>query len=65
MALDGAPGGIKGRIETVLYQGERTECLVRVGDQLITIYGPPETAGLRHRDVTLVLPEEAMSLWPK
>ena len=66
LVLEGqVPGGLQGRIETVLYQGERTECLVRVGEQVVTVYGPPETAGLRQRDVILVLPEEAISLWPR
>ncbi|MQA65174.1 MAG: ATP-binding cassette domain-containing protein [Alphaproteobacteria bacterium] len=65
IAVEGGNGGLPGRIETVLYQGERTECLVRVGEELLTIYGPPEAAGLRGRDVTLVLPAEAISLWPR
>ena len=64
LALDGGDG-LAGRIETVLYQGDRTECLVRVGQELLTIYGPPETAGLRNRDVKLVLRPEAISLWPR
>ncbi|MGE0651507.1 MAG: ABC transporter ATP-binding protein [Alphaproteobacteria bacterium] len=65
IAVEGGNGGLPGRIETVLYQGERTECLVRVGEELLTIYGPPEAAGLRGRDVTLILPAEAISLWPR
>jgi ABC-type Fe3+/spermidine/putrescine transport system ATPase subunit len=65
IAVEGGNGGLPGRIETVLYQGERTECLVRVGEELLTIYGPPEVVGLRGRDVTLILPAEAISLWPR
>jgi iron(III) transport system ATP-binding protein len=54
-----------GRVETVLYQGDRTECAVRVGGSLITIYGPPEARTMRDRDVGLVLAPEALTLWPK
>ncbi len=53
-----------GNIETVLYQGDRTECAVRVGSDLITIYGPPEARTMRGRNVTLVLVPEALTLWP-
>ena len=56
---------LTGRVETVLYQGERAECMVRVGDELITIYGPPAARGLKGREVTLAMAPEAISLWPK
>jgi ABC-type Fe3+/spermidine/putrescine transport system ATPase subunit len=62
-----ASGGnnLTGHMETVLYQGDRSECLVRVGDELITVYGPPEAVGLRGQDVALELAPEAISLWPR
>ena len=56
---------LAGKIETVLYQGDRTECAVRVGNDLITIYGPPEARTMRDQNVTLVLAPEALTLWPK
>lgn len=56
---------LAGIIETVLYQGDRTECAVRVGNELITIYGSPEARSMRGHDVTLVLAPEALTLWPK
>jgi ABC-type Fe3+/spermidine/putrescine transport system ATPase subunit len=56
---------LAGHVETVLYQGDRSECLVRVGDELITVYGPPEAVSLRGRDVALELATEAISLWPR
>jgi ABC-type Fe3+/spermidine/putrescine transport system ATPase subunit len=56
---------LTGHMETVLYQGDRSECLVRVGDELITVYGQPEAVNLRGQDVTLGLAPEAISLWPR
>jgi ABC-type Fe3+/spermidine/putrescine transport system ATPase subunit len=61
----GAANGLAGRIGTVLYQGDRTECMVRVGEETLTVYGPPEARDWRDRDVALVLAPEALSLWPK
>ncbi|MFN4283088.1 MAG: ABC transporter ATP-binding protein [Alphaproteobacteria bacterium] len=55
---------LAGKVETVLYQGDRTECAVRVGNDLITIYGPPEARTMRGQDVTLELAPEALTLWP-
>ena len=62
---DGDGNRLTGRVETVLYQGERAECMVRVGNELITIYGPPGSRGLKGREVTLTLAPDAISLWPK
>ncbi len=56
---------LAGRVETVLYQGDRSECLVRVGEELVTVYGPPEAVSLRGQDVALELAPEAISLWPR
>jgi ABC-type Fe3+/spermidine/putrescine transport system ATPase subunit len=56
---------LAGHVETVLYQGDRSECLVRFGDELITVYGPPEAVNLRDKDVALELAPEAISLWPR
>ncbi len=61
---EGEENRLSGRIETVLYQGDRTECTVRVGDDLITIYGPPEARAMRNTDVELFLAPEALTLWP-
>ncbi len=56
---------VPGRIEAVLYQGERTECLVAVGDTMLTVYGPPDATDLGGQDVMLHFPKEAVSLWPR
>ncbi|MDX1483446.1 MAG: ABC transporter ATP-binding protein [Alphaproteobacteria bacterium] len=60
----GGENRLSGRIETVLYQGDRTECTVRVGGDIITIYGPPEARAMRNRDVELFLAPEALTIWP-
>ena len=56
---------LTGHMETVLYQGERSECLVRVGGELLTVYSTPEAVSLRGKDVSLELAPEAISLWPR
>ncbi len=56
---------LNGHVETVLYQGERSECLVRVGSELLTVYSTPEAVNLRGKDVSLELAPEAISLWPR
>jgi ABC-type Fe3+/spermidine/putrescine transport system ATPase subunit len=64
-AGEGGANSLAGHVETVLYQGERSECLVRVGSELITVYGPPEAVKLRGSDITLELAPDAISLWPR
>jgi iron(III) transport system ATP-binding protein len=61
----GGTNCLNGHVETVLYQGERSECLVRVGGELLTVYSTPEAVALRGRDVSLELAPEAISLWPR
>jgi ABC-type Fe3+/spermidine/putrescine transport system ATPase subunit len=57
------PNQVPGKVEAVLYQGERTECVIRVGDTLLTLFGPAEVTELNGCDVLLHFPEEAISLW--
>jgi ABC-type Fe3+/spermidine/putrescine transport system ATPase subunit len=61
----GGENRLAGNVETVLYQGDRTECAVRVGNDLITVYGPPEARAMRGRNIALVLTPEALTLWPR
>ena len=56
---------IVGKVETVLYQGERSEYLVRVGDALFSLYAPADVTDLSGRDVTLQFEPDAISLWPR
>jgi iron(III) transport system ATP-binding protein len=56
---------LEGLVETVLYQGDRSECAVRVGDELITVYGAPEATELRNSKVWLNFAPEAITLWPR
>jgi ABC-type Fe3+/spermidine/putrescine transport system ATPase subunit len=59
------PNMLEGLVETVLYQGERSECVVRVGSELVTVYGAPEATALRNSKVWLNFAPEAITLWPR
>ena len=61
----GAANALEGTVETALYQGERTECAVRIGQELITVYGAPEARSLRGQRVWLGFAPEAVTLWPR
>jgi ABC-type Fe3+/spermidine/putrescine transport system ATPase subunit len=56
---------VAGKVETVLYQGERSEYLVRVGDALFSLYAPGDATDLSGRGVTLQFDPDAISLWPR
>ena len=62
---DGNPAALEGLVETVLYQGDRSECAVRVGSELITVYAAPEARHLRSQKVWLDFAPEAVTLWPR
>ncbi len=61
-----AEGGIlKGVIEAILYQGDRSECEVRIGSQAILVYLPPQLSPAQGDPVELVLPPGNLRLWAK
>jgi ABC-type Fe3+/spermidine/putrescine transport system ATPase subunit len=62
---DGNPAALEGLVETVLYQGDRSECAVRVGGELITVYAEPEARNLKSHTVWLDFAPEAVTLWPR
>jgi iron(III) transport system ATP-binding protein len=63
---NGVPSNaLTGSIEAILYQGERSECEVRLGDDRIIVYVPPEIAIVRGQSIQLVIPADAFSVWPK
>jgi ABC-type Fe3+/spermidine/putrescine transport system ATPase subunit len=57
-------GTLVGSVEAVLYQGERSECEVRVGGQSMLAYVPPERRVARGDRVALAIAPESISLWP-
>jgi ABC-type Fe3+/spermidine/putrescine transport system ATPase subunit len=61
---DGTAGVLTGIVEAVLYQGERSECEVRVGDAAITVYLPPEATIARGDKIALRIAADAPRLWP-
>jgi ABC-type Fe3+/spermidine/putrescine transport system ATPase subunit len=56
---------LTGKIETVLYQGERSECAVRIGNSLFSLYVPADANLTRGREVVVQFDPEAISLWPR
>src|SRR6185437_13783550 len=43
----GQAGTLQGIVEAVLYQGERSECEVKIGGTAVSIYLPPDTSAAR------------------
>jgi ABC-type Fe3+/spermidine/putrescine transport system ATPase subunit len=59
-----APGTLLGVVEAVLYQGERSECEVRVGAQSALVFVSPSIKIERNAKIKLFIPPEAASVWP-
>jgi iron(III) transport system ATP-binding protein len=59
-----ANGALVGTVEAVLYQGERSECEVRIGEQAILVYLPPQRRVAPGDRVALAIAPESTSLWP-
>jgi iron(III) transport system ATP-binding protein len=53
-----------GSVVAVFYQGDRSECEVRVGDALISTFVPPGVSIAPGQQVALRLPPECLSVWP-
>jgi ABC-type Fe3+/spermidine/putrescine transport system ATPase subunit len=62
---NGQGGALHGIVEAVLYQGERSECEVRIGDIALCVYLPPETNPARGDKIALAIEPDAPRLWPK
>ncbi len=58
-------GTLRGRIEALLFSGERYECRVRLASDEVVLAHAPRSTGLREGDeVGLILPEEGIGVWP-
>jgi iron(III) transport system ATP-binding protein len=55
---------LNGTVVAVLYQGERSECEVRIGATSILVYVPPEVALSRGQAIELAIATDAISVWP-
>jgi ABC-type Fe3+/spermidine/putrescine transport system ATPase subunit len=62
---NGDAGTLHGIVEAVLYQGERSECEVKVGGAAVPIYLPPDTSALRGDKIALAIARDAARLWAK
>ena len=62
---NGDAGILHGTIEAVLYQGERSECEVKIGGVAIPVYLPTDTPALRGDKIALSIQRDAPRLWAK
>ena len=58
-------GTLEGIVGAVLYQGERSECEVRLGDEAILVYVAADRAVAPGDRIALALAAEAARVWPK
>jgi iron(III) transport system ATP-binding protein len=56
---------LKGIVTTVLYQGERSECMVRLGEDSIVIYLPSERDVQPGSEIELAVAASALRVWTK
>jgi ABC-type Fe3+/spermidine/putrescine transport system ATPase subunit len=56
---------IDGIVQAVLYQGERSECEVRIGRQSVLVYAPPQLPLKPGDTVSLTIPPDAASIWQR
>ena len=64
-SADGRAGLLHGIVEAVLYQGERSECEVKVGNAAVIIYVPRDTTIAQGDSITLAIARDAPRLWLK
>jgi len=65
-ACDDPSGGtLDGIVEAVLYQGERSECEVRLGSERVLVYVPPDMNLQAGDRIALALAPGAAQVWPK
>jgi ABC-type Fe3+/spermidine/putrescine transport system ATPase subunit len=62
---NGHDGTLQGTVEAVLYQGERSECEVKVGPSAICVYLPPGVRAARGDPIALAITPDAPRLWRK
>jgi iron(III) transport system ATP-binding protein len=53
-----------GTIAALLYQGERSECEIRVGDEMIFTFVPASAALVRGQEIAVRLPPDRLFVWP-
>jgi iron(III) transport system ATP-binding protein len=56
---------LKGTVTTVLYQGERSECMVRLGEDNIVMYLPSDRDAAPGDEIELAVAISALRVWPK
>jgi ABC-type Fe3+/spermidine/putrescine transport system ATPase subunit len=56
---------LQGTVEAILYQGERSECEVRIGTDAVLVYAPPRANLARGQTIELAIATDAISVWPR
>jgi len=56
---------LKGIVATVLYQGERSECMVRLGGETIVIFIPSDVEVAPGAEIELAVAADALRVWAK
>jgi ABC-type Fe3+/spermidine/putrescine transport system ATPase subunit len=67
VVVDNAASGanvMHGKVEALLYMGDRSECEVRLGDETFSILVDGETRLARGESVALRFPPEKLTVWP-
>ncbi len=62
---DGETNTLRGVVEATLYQGERSECEIRIGDAAVLVYMPPDMSFARGDSIALAIARDAARIWPK
>jgi len=62
---NGHDGALHGVVEAVLYQGERSECEVKIGDRALCIYLPSDSNPAPGDRIALAIERDAPRLWTK
>jgi iron(III) transport system ATP-binding protein len=62
---NGQGGALQGVVEAVLYQGERSECEVKIGSSALCIYLPSDAHAAPGDKIALAIEPNAARLWAK
>jgi iron(III) transport system ATP-binding protein len=64
-AQDGASNTLHGTVEALLYQGERSECEVKIGGRALCVYLPSGSRAAPGDKIALAIEPNAARLWAK
>jgi ABC-type Fe3+/spermidine/putrescine transport system ATPase subunit len=62
---NGESAALNGIVEAVLYQGERSECEVKIGASALSVYLPSGSQAVPGDKIALAIEPDAARLWAK